>query len=331
MKNLILIGNGFDLAHNLKTSYEDFKKYLQVKVRNDDLKTPLIRSMLNDNIDKWSDIESTYFDILINFNNREFLQQNYSGNIFGYSTPKEFNDDFDNIKKYLSIYLQETEKQFQPIKNYNKFFELFDNKDAVVVNFNYTNTVKKYLEGKSIELIHMHGELGNDENPIIFGFAANHEESKTLLTENDNNYVRNIKKFNYLFTNNENTLNKHLKSEEFNVFILGHSCGISDGLILSQIFNSKNINQIIPFYYKNRTGYFDTMVNVDRIIDDYSKESTAKKSFSKLISFPMSYPMPQRDEDENLETYLKSIVNEMLPKEKERFELNKSMAYTPNY
>lgn len=25
MKNLIIIGNGFDLAHNLKTSYSDFK------------------------------------------------------------------------------------------------------------------------------------------------------------------------------------------------------------------------------------------------------------------------------------------------------------------
>lgn len=31
MKNLFVIGNGFDLAHNLKTSYEDFHKYLKNK------------------------------------------------------------------------------------------------------------------------------------------------------------------------------------------------------------------------------------------------------------------------------------------------------------
>lgn len=31
MKNLFIIGNGFDLAHNLKTSYEDFHKYLKNK------------------------------------------------------------------------------------------------------------------------------------------------------------------------------------------------------------------------------------------------------------------------------------------------------------
>ena len=32
MTNLFVIGNGFDLAHGLKTSYEDFKLYLMEQV-----------------------------------------------------------------------------------------------------------------------------------------------------------------------------------------------------------------------------------------------------------------------------------------------------------
>ena len=320
MKNLILIGNGFDLAHELKTSYPDFKKHLQIKIRNSVSSTPLINSLISDNIDLWSDIEATYFDILENFEDKVYLQQNYSGNINQYSTIKNFNDHFDEVKNYLGSYLKECEERFKPIKNYIKFFEIFDNEETVIVNFNYTSTVKKYIEGRKIELIHMHGELNNDENPIIFGFAANHAESKKLLIENDNHYLRNIKKFNYLFTNNETLLNRHLQSEEYNVFILGHSCGISDGLILSQIFNSKNINKIIPFYFSDKMGYFNTMVNVDRIIDDYSKEENAKKSFKKLISFPNSHQMPQKHDDRTLEGFLKDIVKKPLPIEKQRIE-----------
>lgn len=31
MANLFIIGNGFDLAHGINSSYEDFHKYLQHK------------------------------------------------------------------------------------------------------------------------------------------------------------------------------------------------------------------------------------------------------------------------------------------------------------
>jgi hypothetical protein len=319
MKNLIIIGNGFDLAHGLKTNYSDFKtdiknhpeKYgIQMSFDN-----YLLKSLLKDDNELWSDIEATYFDILVNFDNKSHLRKYYHP-IETYKSIKLLNDDFEKIKDFLSIYLFEQEQKFKSINNYQKIFNEFNNKDTVIVNFNYTKTVKHYINERKIKLIHIHGELNKENNPIIFGFAANHEESKKLLIENDNNYVRNIKKFNYLFTNNESLLKKHLQSDEYNVFILGHSCGISDRLILSQIFNSKNIHEIIPFYHLNMNGYFNTMVNVDRIIDDYSKSEKDKKSFNKLLSFPRSYKMPQRDNDINLVGYLNKILEKKLPKEK---------------
>lgn len=111
-------------------------------------------------------------------------------------------------------------------------------------------------------------------------------------------------------------MNEHLESEEFNVFVLGHSCGISDRLILKQIFSSKGVYRIIPFYYKDRSGYFQTMVNIDRIIDDYSKSKEEKMTFKKLFPFPKSYKMPQREHDDELKTYLSTILNDLMPKEK---------------
>lgn len=314
MKNLIIVGNGFDLAHGLKTSYYDFRLDLTNNISEYDVgnldTNYLLKSFLNNENELWSDIESAYFDILVNLHDNTYLQTNYLFPSQEYRNSKELNDDFEVVKKCLTIYLLKQEKEFEIDSSYQNFFNRFKNEDAVVLNFNYTNTVEQYVDGKDIELIHIHGELENENNPIIFGFAANEKQSKQLLIENDNNYVRNIKKFNYLFTENEERLKKYLKeSHEYNVFILGHSCGISDSLILSQIFNSKNVYEIIPFYYKDIDGYFDIMVNIDRIIDDYSKTNEEAKVFNKLLSFPNCQKMPQKDDNINLERYLFPLLN----------------------
>lgn len=325
MRNLIIVGNGFDLAHDLKTSYANFLK--DINAFKDKYEVPSIKSNTNFLLETfvsskdgiWSDIESIYFDILRNLNDSAYLQNTYD-HAYRYNDSKALNKHFEDIKQCLQQYLEEEEKRFVTNDNYRNLFNCFSDKETVVVNFNYTNTVKKYLKeiDSNIELIQIHGELNKIDNPVIFGYAADNQESKELLSENDNNYISNIKKFNYLFTKNEELLNDHLKSEEFNVFILGHSCGVSDKLILSQILNTKAINKIYPFYFKDRDGYFNSMVNIDRIIDDYSKDPIDEKAFSKLVSFPNCHQMPQVEFDEKLLGFLESIINSPLPKERKR-------------
>lgn len=326
MKNLIIIGNGFDLAHDLKTSYTDFindieKNPTKYKFKDQHSFPGLIQVLINRNKGLWSDIEYLYFNILSNLDNIDKLT-NFQG-VISYSVI-ELNRDFAVIKNCLEIYLKEKERNFIENHNYKNFFSCFK-EDTVILNFNYTNSVRKYLVACNLEheLIHIHGELENDSNPIIFGFAADNDESKQLLVKNDNNFVRNIKKFNYLYTNNDERLKKHLESDEFNVFILGHSCGISDKLILRDIFNSKGVHKIYPFYFKDRDNYFDTMVNIDRIIDDYTKENEKDKAFNKLVSFPDCYPMPQKENDGEFIPFLSKILNKKLPKENSLEELNK--------
>ena len=69
-KNLIIIGNGFDLAHNLKTSYKDFKEHILERPdeygslkRTDNF---LLRFFMNNDYELWSDVEVVYFNILNN-------------------------------------------------------------------------------------------------------------------------------------------------------------------------------------------------------------------------------------------------------------------------
>jgi hypothetical protein len=332
MKNIIIVGNGFDLAHGLATKYSDFIKDIELNpskygLINIDLSDNRLLISLNRlNKTYWSDIEYVYFDILTNFNNKSYLQSKYL-TVHAYREILQLNQDFDSIKMWLCQYLKEEESKLKRIENYEIFFDKFNNKDTIVLNFNYTNTVNSYINFKinDIKLIHIHGELENERNPIIFGFAAGNEESKELLNKNDNTFVKNIKKFNYLYTRNEEMLKEHLKSEEYNVFILGHSCGISDKLILNQIFNSDGVYKIYPFYFHNRDGYFETMVNIDRIIDDYSKKERDKMTFNKLVSFPNSFKMPQKEIDSNLSIFLNNILNKKLPKEQQRSDQKKKL------
>lgn len=334
MKNIVIIGNGFDLAHGLKTKYSDFinnikenpQKYDIERIDNPNNK--MLEVLLECKKDLWSDIEYVYYDMLTKLNDKSYMRRTYSMSS-DYTDVVELNHDFNKIKQWLCQYLKEEEAKFMRVENYENFFDKLIKKDSVILNFNYTKTVREYIKNSdfNIDLIHIHGELNNSQNPIIFGFAAGNDESKKLLTENNNSYVLNIKKFNYLFTNNETKLKKYLEeSREFNVLILGHSCGISDKLILSQILNSKGIYKIYPFYFKDRDGYFDTMVNIDRIIDDYSKQDKENTSFNKLVSFPSSYQMPQGETDNKLIDYLKNILEEELPSEKERNKREQEMS-----
>lgn len=327
MHDLFIIGNGFDLAHDLKTLYSNFLLDLVTKVTNDyenfkdignrkkeitftavdPIRFPKDIDRIfkqrfcdllyrNRNHKNWSDIEYLYFTLLTNFKDTRFISEELSwGGIF--SSAKEINDEFEVVKKYLLKFLNQEQANFKEIEAYKGLFEQYNNKHTTILNFNYTNTVQQYLnKNKEIQLINIHGELNNPNNPMIFGFAANNKESKLLQDKNDNELLRNIKKFNYNLTDNEFNLKKALKEgEKIEVHILGHSCGISDKLILNQIFNHSNIHSIRTYYYNGHEGYRQSVINIDRIIDDYTKDKTRKTVFPKLKTFPQCQPMIQHD------------------------------------
>lgn len=323
MHNLFIIGNGFDLAHDLKTSYKDFiDEFENIHIKKNAAKGRL-HNMMYDNIKRieslrnWCDIEVLYFNFLTNIGNQEMLRKKYNlGLNYTYETSMHLNNDFRLIKEYLAEYLFDEQKRFNKLDGYQELFDTFNSKETTIVNFNYTNTVKKYIgENSEIKLIQIHGELNNEENEIIFGYAANNDESRELQSQNDDELLKNIKKFRYNLADNEHLLLQELrKARIVNVYILGHSIGVSDKLILSDILNHKEIQTITPFYYKNKEGYLENQINIDRIIDDYSKAKDEQKNFGKLKRFSESHPMLQYNstEQENGKfiEYIKKIKRE---------------------
>jgi len=355
MKNLIIIGNGFDKAHKLETSYNEFIKDLFVKYfSNPDaypgiisshattindfetileslrkyyksgfvevsdknpfhyspndmttlrFKNRFIELLLINMVDyNWCDVESMYFKELMRYNDSPH-------------NPKELNDDFDVVKEYLSKYLLDEEKKAVKIDNYEHFFRSVATHPyfTLILNFNYTRTIENlYADVIECPIMHIHGEIENTNNPIIFGYAANHEDSRKLLShDNKDEYVKNIKKYLYKRTDNESKLHEFLGKvdensrgdQKINIFLLGHSCGLSDSLILNEIFNHKTIDSIKIFYHDDFNNYSHVQTSIDRIMNNDA-------GFKNLIvNFQETYRMPQWNDNKlQIQDFTKTLI-----------------------
>lgn len=253
MNNIIIIGNGFDLAHGMKTSYTDFiehmvNEHIKDKSKYSDLfDLPKSILLLNQTTHQTYSVIINSYDALkesINkiwykekiFNNRfvesllkqmalenwcdieafyfDILLNIKSGKHF-YKSPQELNNDFKTLKKHLSEYLLTQENDSNEMDEYASFFQKIDSENTIIVNFNYTRTIHTHYARylQNSKIIDIHGQLEDTANPMIFGYAAIDSEMEELL-KGDNHYFRNIKKVMYKKSSEEMHLLKALKHFE---------------------------------------------------------------------------------------------------------------------
>ena len=145
--------------------------------------------------------------------------------------------------------------------------------DILFLNFNYTSTADLYIpKGSEFKVNHIHGELGNDKNPIIFGYGDELDDDyKEISKLNNNDYLKNIKSIRYMETDNYRKLLSFIDSAPFQIYIMGHSCGNSDRTLLNTLFEHKNCVSIKPFYYEKPDGtdnYIEIIQNISRNFND---------------------------------------------------------------
>lgn len=174
----------------------------------------------------------------------------------------------------------------------------------VFLNFNYTKTLEVYLKrlndkwpvGRSnlygrTDQIQIHGRLNSRSNQINFGFGDEMDEDYKLIENiNDNEYLKNFKSFQYLQNSNYKNLLDFIDSEKFQVFIMGHSCGLSDRTLLNTIFEHINCRSIKIFYHKKE----DSTDNYTEIIQNISRHFNKKKLMrEKIVNKTLCQPLPQ--------------------------------------
>jgi hypothetical protein len=162
------------------------------------------------------------------------------------------------------------------------------------LSFNYTSTMSSYLNilgTKSEFLNEIHGSILDKSNPINFGFGDEMDNHYKQIEEiNDNEYLKNIKSFQYLHTPNYKRLLDLIDSGVFQVYIMGHSCGLSDRTLLNTIFEHENCCSIKIFYHQKEDGsdnYTEITQNVSR---HFNKKALMRE---RIVNKTLCQPLPQ--------------------------------------
>jgi hypothetical protein len=132
----------------------------------------------------------------------------------------------------------------------------------------------EYDEQKiNTDIIHIHGELKKSYNPIIFGYGDELDKDYSTIEQlNDNDFLENIKSINYSRTDSYKRLLDFINLDNYQIFIFGHSCGISDRTLLNILFEHDNCVSIKAFYRVKEDG----SDNFDDIIKNISRNFTNK-------------------------------------------------------
>jgi Bacteriophage abortive infection AbiH len=254
---LVIIGNGFDLAHGLKTSFKQFAENILLKKAEDSSAYPeifwpgftlqkkeasveailkrspspilngfLLSCLRASAAKNWYDYEAHYFDQLWLNPQKPHLET--------------LHKDVDAFKIALKRYLLEEEKKHQEISDMRYFFDALGKKGSFeIVNFNYTSTVQKYLSNEYHEKqLHIHGKLDGE---ILFGYSPSLETENAMRDKNEFEYLRNVKQDVYASTPEYQKIIALLaRANKLDVFVLGHSLADCDQILLEKILRKEN-------------------------------------------------------------------------------------------
>lgn len=160
---------------------------------------------------------------------------------------------------------------------------------TLILNFNYTSTAKRLYAEKLYEVVNIHGELGNERNPIIFGYGDELDDDyKRIEKLQDNDFLENIKSVRYHETSSYRRLLGFIESEPYQVITMGHSCGNSDRTLLNTLFEHPNCISVKVYYHQQEDGtddYSQLIRNLSRNFND--KVAMRSKVVNKEECLPL--------------------------------------------
>ena len=196
VKNLFLIGNGFDRWQNLSSSYDDFRKYYQAHI--DDVMRAMSINRIEITNEKGEEVELTPVDLIFGnpFDPRElqpefFWQLEDSMNKIDDQLLNEYFGRDKKALKRLSKTVSQAKRILQKlfsdwivsldVKPASVFSHQFE-EDSVFINFNYTDTLEKRFGIDPNNIFHIHGEAKYPAT-IVVGHASHPEQPFEELLE----------------------------------------------------------------------------------------------------------------------------------------------------
>lgn len=348
-----MLGNGFDLYHNLLSHYNDFmiiaeylsKKYsviyydrfnetnIYLELHDLSINNAQIREKLltyeeaykEAKIDKDEYVSfleklhsNCWFKHFLDIKNRngwvalenqvsealrEFRQSNPSGvkrflgaikeknnytdaafkYVKNYSLNKEENVDYifeeyeqfiEILRQYLKIFVDNVLPQIS--NQYVSYNSYFKNNDYVLT-FNYTNTYAELYDSKT-DIIHVHGKL---DGAIVLGVNSDEYDDAGIDDCKFIKYKKYYQRITKRTLDDLMVLFTYINSttEQKSLSIVGHSLDVSDGDILTIIFD---MFDIIKIYFHDNSALDSYVKNLKLI---FGAKELSKMTFSQKVIF----------------------------------------------
>lgn len=206
----------------------------------------------------------------------------------------------DHLKEKLNEYLchqlpkSEDDDFFSHLIESTFTDRSIDTKEVLFLNFNYTHDYRSLLEKLerrhkqiTISKIQIHGEICNKNQlgkDMVFGIGDEQEglyhEIESLY---DDDWLHCMKSFHYFKNDSYQELLGFIEKGEYEIFVIGHSCSITDRTLLSMMFEHEHCKKIYVHHYKGLSSYLKTTYNIARNFKDKVKMRKVVQPFNENL------------------------------------------------
>lgn len=185
MKHLYIIGNGFDRHHGMKTSYTQFRDWLEEKDMSILYTIDELFGYCDD--DWWQNFESSLATAVTSEIVQSEVQENYPD--FGsddfrdrdwyaaeYAVESRLSEAYGEIREAFHQWVDELE-----MGDESKKIELI-NDDVAFLTFNYTSTLENLYNIDEKKILHIHGKAGTDDE-LVLGHGVSEDVIEEMLEE----------------------------------------------------------------------------------------------------------------------------------------------------
>ena len=189
MKTLYIIGNGFDLFHNLKTKYQHFALFLLKK--NPDLFALMVKYYWLTDLDPDDEATSLRDELWGDFENKlsemdlEELLDDFTNYLPDYGSDEFRSGDYHTFDQEISRMIDRlTTELYAVFKEFILQVEFDESPSGLIalepnslyLSFNYTDTLELYYGIERKQITYIHGRALTDGEATILGHGIDPEE-----------------------------------------------------------------------------------------------------------------------------------------------------------
>ena len=243
MNILYIIGNGLDIAHHMKTSYQDFFKYYLGITSDDGDINAMKRDIKQHQYETWADLEIGLGEYSSHFANKGVFLKcliDLRTNLRTYLQKESEKIQLYTLKSTSSFLELGSFLDPEPRSRYESFLRRVKTSSRVDVSFmtfNYTNTLEWLFDFKNhakaispferiLDIQHVHGVL---DNMMVMGVNDPSQIANMSLNSDEDIIEEFIKpEYNDACMNNKNSVCESLIDKADMIVLYGTSLGLSD-------------------------------------------------------------------------------------------------------